>query len=131
MRALLLVSALTVSACAGPDALPSGPEAPVSPRLLAGLADSLGAARSTTPRRAFLRRQLVRDGVTPFGDGWLVARYQTDLGAPLVGGFVPGGSPLGRSELVVLGTRADGPPRHKGPPTPGGGGGPPDGAHPP
>ncbi|WP_420454525.1 hypothetical protein [Rubrivirga sp.] len=109
MRALLLASALAVSACAGPDPVPTGPDAPVSVRALAGLTDSLAAARSTTPRRAFLRRQLVRAGVTPFGDGGLVARYQTDLGVPVVGGFVPGRSPLGRSELVVLGTRADGP----------------------
>ncbi len=109
MRVLLLASALAVSACAGPDPLPSGPAVTVSPRALVGLADSLAAAQSTTPRRAFLRRELVRAGVTPFGDGGLVATYQTDLGVPVVGGFVPGRSPLGRSELVIVGTRADGP----------------------
>ena len=65
-------------------------------------------ARSTTPRRAALRRALVRAGVSPFGDGRLEAEYQTSLGVPLVGGYVPGRHPTGRTDLVVLGTRVDG-----------------------
>ena len=112
MRApnLVLVALAGLAACAGSDeAAHNGPQAVPSARAVAALADTLAEARSTTPRRAAIRRALVRAGVTPFGDGRQRARFQTDLGVPLVGGFVPGRHPLGRSELVVLGTRADGP----------------------
>ncbi|PAP77509.1 hypothetical protein [Rubrivirga marina] len=115
MRAPLLVSllagfvGLTAAGCAGADeAAHFGPEAVPSARAVAALTDTLAEARSTTPRRAAIRRALVRAGVTPFGDGRLQARFQTDLGIPLVGGFIPGRHPLGRAELVVLGTRVDG-----------------------
>jgi len=113
MRHLLLASAVSVlvglAACAGADgAAYDGPEAAPSARAIAALSDTLAQARSTTPRRAAIRRALVRAGVTPFGDGRIESRFQTDLGVPLVGGFVPGRHPRGRSELVVLGTRVDG-----------------------
>lgn len=112
MRAptLALVALTGLAACAGADeAAHRGPAAVPSARAVAALADTLAEARSTTPRRAAIRRALVRAGVTPFGDGRQQARFQTDLGVPLVGGYVPGRHPLGREDLVVLGTRADGP----------------------
>ncbi len=107
---LALAASLAVAACSGSEAaLPSGPSASVSPRAVASLADSLAANRSTTARRAFLKRSLVRSGLTPFGDGRLDPQFQTDLGVPVVGGYVPGRHPVGRPELVIVGTRVDGP----------------------
>lgn len=111
MRIATLVLALAaLASCSGPrDLTPTGPSARPSARHVAALADSLAEVASTTPRRAFLERALRRSGVTPLRDGVGRSHYQVDLGVPIVGGFIPGHHPVGRTDLVVVGTRLDGP----------------------
>lgn len=107
--AALILTLAALAACSGPrDLPPAGPSARPSARHVAALADSLAEAASTTPRRAFLERSLRRYGVTPLRDGVGRSRYQVDLGVPIVGGFIPGHHPVGRTDLVVVGTRLDG-----------------------
>ena len=77
------------------------PDAAVS----AALADSLAAAPSGAARRAVAARALRAGGVTPLAGGL----FAYGVGAPLVGGFVPGRTPGRASELVVVAASLDGP----------------------
>ena len=91
---------------------------PVTAETLALVRDSLRAGAPGAARRAAAVRRLAAAGVTPFADGTFDGGrppnrdglYQLDGGpggAEVVGGFVPGRHPLGRSRLVVLGASSD------------------------
>ena len=108
---LLACAALAaIGGCAGSaEAVEVGPDARPSARAVAALADSL--ARPGADRRAVAARALARGGATPLGDpvlGDSLGLFAWS-GAPVAAGLVPGRHPLARPDLVVGGTRIDGP----------------------
>ncbi|MDT0630553.1 hypothetical protein RQM47_13870 [Rubrivirga sp. S365] len=97
--ALALAACLVAAGCAGSESAvrPPSTVAPDS-AAVAALRDSIAAAPSPAARRAVAVRALRAAGVTPLaGD-----LFETGVGAPLVGGFVPGRVPSRASELVVV-----------------------------
>jgi hypothetical protein len=92
------------------------PPAEVAPdaEAVEALADSLAGAPSPAARRAVAARRLAAAGVTPLAGGVPGAgpgggTFQAGLAVPLVGGFVPGGRPVARDALVVVGASLEGP----------------------
>ena len=98
--------ALAVSGCLVPERAVRAP-ASVAPdaEAAAALGDSLARAPSPEARRGVAARALRRAGVTPLAGG----RFTVGVGAPLVGGFVPGRVPGRAAELVVVAASLDGP----------------------
>ncbi|MEM0961132.1 MAG: hypothetical protein AAGK21_01170 [Bacteroidota bacterium] len=106
----LLLLAVTAGACTGPrDPTARGIDAQPSPLAVEALRDSLAEAPSSVEYRAVLARALARYGLTPYADD-LRRQPRFQLAESLVvGGFVPGGSPLVRDELVIVQADAEGP----------------------
>ena len=114
MRTCALLVLLAVAGCAGSEPATSvGPDAQPSARALAALADTLATAPSTADRVGVVERAFVRAGVTPLSDFGMAPapspRFRMPLGGPAVAGFVPGRDPRVRGELVLVGTRLEGP----------------------
>ncbi len=100
MRLFSFVLLMVLAGCSGPREVEQ--DAPVTVRTVGALRDSL-AAPAGGVRRAVAARRLGAAGVTPLADG----AFTIGSELPGVGGFVPGRHPIGRPELVVLGSALD------------------------
>lgn len=107
MRVALSLALVAIVGCSASGEVPR--TAPVTARTVGLVRDSLVTAPTEAARRAVAARRLAAAGLTPLAGGTPRAArdFGTDPEGSVVGGYVPGRHPLGRSQLVVLGSPLD------------------------